>query len=85
LTKGTHLHGLGKKIHCVSNPPSSKEKNPGKKTKKKQTSNKKYHIRRISTTDFGISKPWILRFKPNSAVFLLTSCDIGKVLICKID
>jgi hypothetical protein len=43
------------------------------------------HIRRISTTDFGISKPWILRFKPNSAVFLLTSCDIGKVLICKID
>ena len=43
------------------------------------------HIRTISTTDFGISKPWILRFKPNSAVFLLTTCNTGKVLICKID
>jgi hypothetical protein len=43
------------------------------------------HIRMISTTDFGIVRPWILRFKPNSDVFLLTSCDIGKVVICKID
>jgi hypothetical protein len=43
------------------------------------------HIRTISTKDFGISKPWVLRFQPNSAVFLLTSYDTGKVLICKID
>ena len=43
------------------------------------------HVRTISTTGLGISKPWILRFKPNSAVFLLTSYDTGKVLICKID
>jgi sugar lactone lactonase YvrE len=43
------------------------------------------HIRTISTTDFGISQPWVLRFQPNSAVFLLTSYDTGKVLICKID
>jgi hypothetical protein len=26
------------------------------------------HIRTISTTDFGISEPWVLRFKPNSAI-----------------
>jgi hypothetical protein len=43
------------------------------------------HVRTISTTDFGISKPWVLRFQPNSAVFLLTSYTTGKVLICKID
>jgi hypothetical protein len=43
------------------------------------------HIRTISTTDFGISLPWVLRFKPNSAVFLLTSCETGKAVICKID
>jgi hypothetical protein len=43
------------------------------------------HVRTISTADFGISTPWILRFKPNSAVFLLTSFYSGKVLICKID
>ena len=43
------------------------------------------HVRTISTNDFGISKPWVLRFKPKSAVFLLTSYDTGKVLICKID
>ena len=43
------------------------------------------HIRTISTADYGILKPWIVRFKPNSAVFLLTSFDSGKVLICKID
>jgi hypothetical protein len=42
------------------------------------------HVRTISTTDLGISKPWVLRFQPNSAVFLLTSYDTGKVLICKI-
>ena len=43
------------------------------------------HIRTISTKDFGISQPWVLRFQPNSAVFLLTSYGTGKVLICKID
>jgi hypothetical protein len=43
------------------------------------------HIRTISTTDFGISSPWVLRFKPKSAVFLLTSCETGKAVICKID
>ena len=43
------------------------------------------HVRTISTTDFGISSPWVLRFMPNSAVFLLTSCGIGKAVICKID
>jgi hypothetical protein len=43
------------------------------------------HIRTISTTDFGISSPWILRFKPKSAVFLLTSYETGKAVICKID
>ena len=44
------------------------------------------HIRTIDTTDFfGKSKPWVLRFKQNSAVFMLTSFDSGKVLICKID
>jgi DNA-binding beta-propeller fold protein YncE len=43
------------------------------------------HIRTISTTDFGISQPWVLRFQPNSAVFLLTSYTTGKVLVCKID
>jgi hypothetical protein len=43
------------------------------------------HIRTISTKDFEISQPWVLRFQPNSAVFLLTSYDTGKVLICKID
>jgi len=43
------------------------------------------HIRTISTTDFGISKPWVLRFKPNSAVFLLTSNNTRKAVICKID
>jgi hypothetical protein len=43
------------------------------------------HVRTISTTDFGIAQPCVLRFKPNSAVFLLTSYDTGKVLICKID
>jgi hypothetical protein len=43
------------------------------------------HIRTISTTGFGISKPWVLRFKPKSAVFLLTSYETGKVVICKID
>jgi DNA-binding beta-propeller fold protein YncE len=43
------------------------------------------HIRTISMTDFGISKPWVLRFKPNSAVFLLTSFSTGKAVICKID
>ena len=43
------------------------------------------HIRTISTKDFGISQPWVLRFQPNSAVFLLTSYTTGKVLICKID
>jgi hypothetical protein len=43
------------------------------------------HVRTISTTDFGISEPWVLRFKPNSAVFLLTSFNTGKAVICKID
>jgi hypothetical protein len=43
------------------------------------------HVRTISTTDFGISNPWVLRFKPNSAVFLLTSYGTGKIFICKID
>ena len=43
------------------------------------------HIRTISTTEFGISSPWVLRFKPNSVVFLLTSCETGKAVICKID
>jgi hypothetical protein len=43
------------------------------------------HIRTISTTDFGISSPWALRFKPKSAVFLLTSYETGKAVICKID
>ena len=43
------------------------------------------HVRTISTTDFGISKPWVLRFQPNSAVLLLTFYDTGKILICKID
>jgi hypothetical protein len=43
------------------------------------------HIRTISTTEFGISSPWVLRFKPKSAVFLLTSCETGKAVICKID
>jgi hypothetical protein len=43
------------------------------------------HIRTISTKDFGILTPFNLRFKPNSAVFLLTTFDTGKVLICKID
>ena len=43
------------------------------------------HVRTISTTDFGISSPWVLRFMPNSAVFLLTSCETGKAVICKID
>ena len=43
------------------------------------------HIRTISTTDFGISGPWVLRFKPKSAVFLLTSYETGKAVICKID
>jgi hypothetical protein len=43
------------------------------------------HIRTISTADYGILKPWVLRFKPNSAVFLLTSLVSGKVLICKMD
>jgi sugar lactone lactonase YvrE len=43
------------------------------------------HVRTISTTDFGISSPWVLRFKPNSAVFLLTSINTGKAVICKID
>ena len=43
------------------------------------------HIRTISTKDFGILTPFNLRFKPNSAVFLLTTYDTGKVLICKID
>jgi hypothetical protein len=43
------------------------------------------HIRTISTTDFGISSPWVLRFKPKSTVFLLTSCTTGKAVICKID
>ena len=43
------------------------------------------HIRTISTTDFGISSPWVLRFKPKSAVFLLTSYETGKAVICKID
>ena len=43
------------------------------------------HVRTISTTDFGISNPWVLRFKPNSAVFLLTSYGTGKMFICKID
>ena len=42
------------------------------------------HVRTISTTDFGISEPWVLRFKPNSAVFLLTSFNTGKAVICKI-
>jgi hypothetical protein len=48
------------------------------------TSEGKY-VRTISTTHFGITSPWILRFKPNSVVFLLTSFNSGKVLICKID
>ena len=43
------------------------------------------HIRTISTTDFGISLPWVLRFNPKSAVFLLTSYETGKAVICKID
>jgi tripartite motif-containing protein 56 len=43
------------------------------------------HVRTISTTDFGIWEPWVLRFKPKSAVFLLTSFDTGKAVICKID
>jgi hypothetical protein len=43
------------------------------------------HIRTISTTDFGISSTWVLRFKPKSTVFLLTSCNTGKAVICKID
>ena len=43
------------------------------------------HIRTISTTNFGISSPWALRFKPKSAVFLLTSYETGKAVICKID
>ena len=43
------------------------------------------HIRTISTTDLGISKPWVLHFNPNSAVFLLTSHSTGKAVICKID
>jgi hypothetical protein len=43
------------------------------------------HIRTISTTNFGISFRWVLRFKPKSTVFLLTSCTSGKALICKID
>ena len=43
------------------------------------------HIRTISTTDFGIWEPWVLRFKPKSTVFLLTSCITGKAVICKID
>jgi DNA-binding beta-propeller fold protein YncE len=43
------------------------------------------HVRTISTTDFGISEPWVLRFKPNSAIFLLTSFSNGKAVICKID
>jgi hypothetical protein len=43
------------------------------------------HIRTISTTDLGISSPWVLRFKPKSTVFLLTSCTTGKAVICKID
>ena len=43
------------------------------------------HIRTISTTDFGISSTWVLRFKPKSTVFLLTSCITGKAVICKID
>ena len=43
------------------------------------------HIRTISTTDLGILEPWVLRFKPNSAVFLLTSYSSGKVFICEID
>jgi hypothetical protein len=43
------------------------------------------HVRTISTADFGILNPWVLRFKPNSAVFLLTSFDSRKVLICKFD
>jgi hypothetical protein len=43
------------------------------------------HIRTISTTNFGISSPWAFRFKPKSAVFLLTSYETGKAVICKID
>jgi hypothetical protein len=43
------------------------------------------HVRTISTTDFGISNPWVLRFNPNSAVFLLTSYGTGKIFICKTD
>ena len=43
------------------------------------------HVRTISTTDFGIWEPWVLRFKPKSAVFLLTSFSTGKAVICKID
>jgi DNA-binding beta-propeller fold protein YncE len=43
------------------------------------------HVRTISTADFGILNPWVLRCKPNSAVFLLTSFDSRKVLICKFD
>ena len=43
------------------------------------------YVRTIPTTDLGISGPWILRFKPNSAIFLLTSFNTGKAVICKID
>jgi hypothetical protein len=50
-----------------------------------QITSEEKHIRTISMTDFGISKPWVLRFKPNSAVFLLTSFSTGKAVICKID
>ena len=50
-----------------------------------QTTSEGKHIRTISTKDLGISNPWVLRFQPNSAVFLLTTYDTGKVLICKID
>jgi hypothetical protein len=50
-----------------------------------QTTSEGKHIRTISTKDLGISNPWVLRFQPNSAVFLLTTYATGKVLICKID
>lgn len=37
----------------------------------------------ISSIKLGIERPWVIRFKPQSGIFLLTSYDKGKFAICQ--
>ncbi|CAC5396103.1 TRIM56 [Mytilus coruscus] len=37
----------------------------------------------VSSINLGIERPWVIRFKPQSGIFLLTSYDKGKFAICQ--